>query len=74
MARYTVSEPRDVINIIAEQREQQGYTMRELAAATGLAHPTLCNAVNRGDCKISTAIAYLDALGMRLVVVRERGH
>lgn len=67
-----VSRPSDLISLIAQQREENGYTLRDLASASGLAHPTICNAIERGDMKLSTALAYMSALGFRMEIVRDR--
>ncbi len=72
MARVIISQPRDFISLINDLREERDFSYRDFGAASGLAHATLANAVSRGDVKLSTALAYMQALGLRMEIVRER--
>lgn len=51
---------------IQQLRKEKGFTVQQLADASGLSKRTLEDILRRGDCLVSNALKLADALGVTL--------
>lgn len=64
-----INAPTDLIEIVENHRNARGLSLRSLCKGATVSHSAYWYALERGgDIKLSTAIGYLDAVGMRLEV------